>query len=98
MQDQPAAARLPVRARGVLAQAGDVPPRLAVVIASEQPGRLDAGVQAGRGGRQAPHRLDRVFPGLVSETRAGVVQVTPRSRIQTAGPNQASRRRRRWCP
>ncbi len=72
MQDQPAAARLPVRARRVIAQAGDVPPRFAIVVALEQPGRLDPGVQAGRGGRQAPHRLDRVFPGLVGETRAGV--------------------------
>ena len=40
MQDQPAAAGLPVRPRRMVAQAGDMLPGLAIVVAAEQPGRL----------------------------------------------------------
>ena len=42
----PAPPRLPVRPRRVFAQAVDMPPGLAAVVAAEQPGRLDAGVEA----------------------------------------------------
>ena len=44
VEDQAAVAGLPFRPAGMLAQARDVGPRLASVVAAEQAGRLDAGV------------------------------------------------------
>ena len=70
MEDQPGAARPPVRPRRVVAQALDVPPGLAAVVAPEQPGRLDAGVEAARGRGHAPDRLDRLLALEIGETRA----------------------------
>ena len=73
VQDQPAAAGLPVRPRRVVAQPGDVPPARAAIVAAEQPGRLDAGVQRAAGPlRQAPHRADRRLPRGVGEALAGM--------------------------
>src|SRR3954464_5728460 len=45
VQDQPAAARLPMRPRGVIAQPGDMMPDGAAILAAEQSGRLDPGVE-----------------------------------------------------
>src|SRR5665213_539941 len=60
MQDQPAAARLPVRPRRMIAQAGDVVPGLAGIVAAKQSRRLDTGVKASRALCHAPDRLDRL--------------------------------------
>src|SRR5438552_7605351 len=70
MQDEPASTRLPVRPRWVVSQPGDMLPRLATVVAPEQPGRLNACVQAPRTRRHAPDSLDRRFARLVRQTLA----------------------------
>ena len=52
VQDQAAAAGLPVRARGMLAQPRDMAPGLAAILAAEQAGGLDAGIDRCRRGRR----------------------------------------------
>src|SRR2546422_10715117 len=70
MQDEPAPTRLPVRPRWVVSQPGDVPPRLATVVAPEQPGGFNACVEAPRTRRNTPDSLDRCFSRLVRQTLA----------------------------
>src|SRR5579864_7011058 len=70
MQDEPGPARLPLRLRGMFSQTGDMAPGEAVIIAAEQTGRLDAGVEYARRRRDAPHRLDRLFVRLMGKAFA----------------------------
>jgi hypothetical protein len=67
MQDQAAAARLPLRLRGVFAQSRDMLPRHAAIAAAEQPRRLDPGVKLSVLRREAPYRLDRFLVSPVGK-------------------------------
>ena len=77
MQDQPCPARLPVRRGGMGAQAGDMGPGLAGVIAAEQSGGLDAGVDAAVAAGEAPDRLDRLLVRGIGDPLAGMGPFCP---------------------
>ena len=72
VQDQAGAAGMPVFARRVVPQSLDMRPGLAPIVAAEQAGRLHAGIEAAVARGEAPHRLDRLFAGLVGEAFAGM--------------------------
>src|SRR5690606_17413823 len=81
VEDEPGAARLPLRPRRMVAQAGQVVPRCAAVVAAEQPCRLHPGIKglSGTPGRrrQAPHHLDRLLLRRVAESLARVRPAFP---------------------
>ena len=86
VQAQAAVARLPLRPRRVLAQACDVAPGLPAVIAAEQAGRLDAGIERAVRGRQVPDRRDLglTFVVAVGQAFAGL---RPGGAVVGAAPN-----------
>ena len=87
VQAEAAGAGLPGPARGVLGQAGHVPPGQAAVLAPEEAGRGDAGVERVAARRHVPDGLDGRSGLAVGQALARVVQVAPRSSLrQTAGP------------
>src|ERR1700722_6299583 len=59
-----------MRSRRVALQAGDMLPSFAAILAAEQPGRLDAGIEATRAAGHTPHRFDRLVARLVREPGA----------------------------
>src|SRR5690606_24845100 len=78
VEDEAAAAWLPLRPRGMIAQPGNVAPRLAVVIAAEQSGRLHADMEtAACADREAPSRLDRLLAFRICQTLTRMRPRTP---------------------
>ena len=70
MQDQPGAARVPVRPRRMFLQPVEMLPGLSLVVAPEQAGRLHAGIEHAVALGQAPHRLDRLGARLIGQALA----------------------------
>src|SRR5271165_2031193 len=56
----------------MVAKASDMRPGLAPVVAREQSGRFDAGVETARARSEAPDRLDGVLAGRIGEALARV--------------------------
>ena len=91
VEDEAAVAGLPRRPRRVLGQAGHVRPGRAVVVAPEEPGRLDAGEDRAVGSRHVPDGGDRrpvvavgqagrrVRPGLAEVVGAPDGRAVPRT-------------------
>ena len=85
VEAQPAVARLPVGPRRVLAQPGHVAPGLAAVVAPEQPGRLDAGVERPVRRVQLPDGGDL---GLVVAVGQAGARLRPRLAVVGAAPDR----------
>ena len=96
MQDQPAAAGLPVRPRRMLPQTRDMLPGLAAVVAAEQAGRLDAGIEARRCARaRLQTDLDRLLARRVGQALARMASRSRRDRWISRPPGRTIRCRRR---
>ena len=99
VQDQPAAAGLPVRPRGMLAQAGDVAPGPAAVVAAEQARGLDPGID----GVAARRRCSRPSGSAFRRRRRpgprwnGSSSHRGRSTSRPPGRTTRCRRRHRSC-
>ena len=72
MEDQSARARLPLRARWVIAQPAHMRPGLTVILADEQARGLDARVEPAMRRREAPSGAHRLLAFGIGQTVAGM--------------------------
>ena len=102
VEDEPAGARLPRRAGGVVREALDVGPRPSAVVAPEQPGWADARVDGAVGRGHVPDRADlravvavRQPVARLGPRRAEVVTPEDRRPVPRRAPAGIERARRR---